>query len=287
MTKTIQTLPEDIYGLFDPDKHHEIDEANLAAFLANIDSLVRTRLGKRPEADSPLRLSAIGQPDRKVWLRAKKSKGEALSPKTYMKFFYGDLIEQFILFLAKEAGHEVTDEQKTVELNGVVGHIDAKIDGEVADVKSASPYSYKKFETGSFVMDDPFGYVYQLSAYSDAETPGRAAHFVAFDKVGGDITVATLHESLIAETRAAERIEHLKEVVEMEEMPPRCYDDIPDGKSGNMKLDTECSYCEHKMTCWPGLRMFFYSGKPRFLTKVVREPDVPEGNISDSSGEET
>jgi len=34
--------------------------------------------------------------------------------------------------------------------------------------------------------------------------------------------------------------------------------------------------CDFKYTCWPDVRTFLYSGKPRFLTKVVREPKVPE-----------
>jgi hypothetical protein len=43
-----------------------------------------------------------------------------------------------------------------------------------------------------------------------------------------------------------------------------------------MKLGTGCSYCAFKKHCWPGLRGFAYSGGPRYLTNVVKTPDVPE-----------
>ena len=59
-------------------------------------------------------------------------------------------------------------------------------------------------------------------------------------------------------------------------IPERCYPDIPDGKSGNMKLSVPCSYCSFKEHCWPELRTFIYSNGPRYLTKVVRTPDVYE-----------
>jgi hypothetical protein len=74
-----------------------------------------------------------------------------------------------------------------------------------------------------------------------------------------------------------EEFEAIKAAVNNPEVVPnRGFSSIPDGKSGNMKLDTQCSYCAFKDMCWPGLRTFLYSGKPRFLTEVVREPKVEE-----------
>ena len=59
--------------------------------------------------------------------------------------------------------------------------------------------------------------------------------------------------------------------------PPREYDEIPEGKSGNMIIQMPCGYCEFKDHCWKGLRTFvYYGGKPKFFTKVKREPKVPE-----------
>ena len=72
------------------------------------------------------------------------------------------------------------------------------------------------------------------------------------------------------------RIDELKAVVETEEPPERCYEDVADGASGNRKLATGCSYCRHKFRCWPELRGFAYANGPRYLTVVKKEPNVPE-----------
>ena len=59
--------------------------------------------------------------------------------------------------------------------------------------------------------------------------------------------------------------------------PPRCTcGTVPDGKSGNFKLDVKASYSPYKYVCFPSLRTFLYSDGPRYLTKVTRKPDVIE-----------
>lgn len=274
----LKDLPNDVYQLFDPSVDHEVNEENLDNMLKVIGEQVRNRLKKQDEPRSPLRFSALGKPDRQLWYEAHPEEGmkEPMTPKTYLKFLYGAIIEEMLLFLIKEAGHDVQDEQREVEIDGVTGHIDAIIDGVVADVKSASPYGYKKFENNTVAQDDPFGYVDQLSGYANVLTPGKAAAWVAFNKVAGDICVSELGPIVIDHHQPAPRIEHLKKVVESEEIPERCYEPVPDGKSGNYKLPIGCSYCAHKFRCHPDLRTFIYSTGPRFLTKVERVPDVPE-----------
>lgn len=264
--------------MFDPDKDHECSKENLDAFSDNLREILTQRLRKYTPPASPLRFSSLGKPDRQIWYEAHPGDyvKEALVPKTYIKFLYGDIIEQMLLFLAKEAGHEVTHEQAEVEVGGVKGHIDAIIDGTVVDVKSASPFGYKKFEQGSVTQDDPFGYVAQLAGYANVLTPGQPAAWLANEKVAGDICISPLSTPVIKHHPPEERIEHLKKVIESETPPERCYEDVPDGASGNRKLVTGCSYCAHKFRCWPGLRTFIYSTGPRYLTKVVKEPNVME-----------
>lgn len=276
--KTLDTLVEDIYFLFDPEIDHECSEENLEVFCANLKELLRHRLGKYTAPDSPLRFSSLGKPDRQMWYEAHPVEGmkEPMLPKTYLKFLYGDIIEQMLLFLAKEAGHTVEMEQAEVEVDGVKGHIDAIIDGVVVDVKSASPYGYKKFEDRTVTEDDPFGYVAQLSGYADVLTPGEGAAWLAQDKVSGDICVSPISRSVVKHHPPQDRITELREVIAQPEPPERCYEDKEDGKSGNRKLDTACSYCSHKFRCWPTLRGFAYSNGPRYLTHVERVPDVPE-----------
>lgn len=273
----METLPNDIYSLFDPDSTHVPNEENLEEFASNLKDLLRVRLSERDTSRGPLRFSALGKPDRQIWFDAHPNgTEEKMSGKTYFKFLYGDIIEQVLLFLAKEAGHSVEATQKQVEVDGVKGSIDAIIDGVVVDVKSASPHGYKKFKQGNLVNDDPFGYVAQLSGYSAELTPGKSAAWVAMDKVTADICVSPLSSSVIQDNLPAPRIKHLKEVIAQSEPPPLCYSPKPRGASGNMELPTGCSYCVHKFRCHPTVRTFLYSTGPAYLTKVVKEPEVPE-----------
>ena len=273
----LQDLPTDIYSLFDPTQHHEVNEENIEWAAQQFKDLLKTRLKEREPLSDPLRFSSMGRPDRQIWYMAQQEvKPEPIQAKTYFKFLYGDVIELLILFLAKEAGHVVERTQEEIEVDGVKGHIDAIIDGVVVDVKSASPFGFKKFKTNSVTEDDPFGYVQQLAGYSAVLNPGEAAAWVAFDKVDGEICVSSLSASIIKDFDPGQRITHLKEVVASDTPPERCYPDEPDGQSGNRKLGTACSYCSFKQECWPGLRTFLYSGRPRFLTNVAKEPNVPE-----------
>ena len=279
-SKTLDTLVEDIYQLFDPSIDHEVKEENLEDFCTTLKDVLRNRLrASDPNRDTGLRFSSLGRPDRQAWFDAHPVDGgkEQMLPKTFLKFLYGDVIESLLLFLVKEAGHTVTDEQREVEVDGVLGHIDCIIDGVVVDVKSASPYGYKKFENRSVTEDDPFGYVDQLAGYANVLTPEEDAAWLAMDKVSGDLCVSPLTKMVIKYHQPSERIERLRDVISRDEPPPFCAEPVADGKSGNEKLPTTpCGYCAHKARCHPGLRTFLYSTGPRFLTKVVETPKVPE-----------
>jgi hypothetical protein len=284
MTTTLDTLVEDIYSLFDPQKPHSLNEENLEEFAQNLKQLLRNRFAEQhpiKSGEDVLRFSALGRKNRQVWYDAHPelegtSTKEVLTPKTYFKFLYGDIIELLILFLCKEAGHSVESHQTEIDVNGVKGHIDAIIDGVVVDIKSASPYGYQKFVSRRIFEDDPFGYVEQLAGYSSVLAPGQDAAWIAFDKVSGDICVTRLPAHVIAAYPPEDRINELKEIIKQDTPPERCYPLEPDGKSGNMKLGTACSYCVWKFRCYPGLRTFLYSTGPRFLAVVKKTPDVPE-----------
>lgn len=276
--KELSTVPEDVYHLLEPSTNHEPNEEFLSSFLRDVEALLRRRLAEQPTRPGGLRFSSLGKQDRQLWFDA-HSEGherEAINGKTNLKFLYGDVIESLLLYLIKEAGHEVTHEQAEVEVDGVVGHVDAVVDGVTVDVKSASSYGFKKFAEASVVSDDPFGYVAQLSGYSSVLTPGKDAAWIAMDKVTGSVCVSPLGRLVIDHHNPEERIAHLKEVISRDEPPPLCYQPEPDGKSGNMKLPTPCSYCNWKFRCHPEVRTFIYSSGPRFLTTVVKVPDVPE-----------
>lgn len=287
--KSIYTVVDDIYALMENRNTPEgvNVEAEIERFGEAMKNLMKKEfLPSRGYDGRNLRLSAIGKPDRELWYAANKYSKEKLKPHNYIKFMYGHMIEEMLLFFIRMAGHEVTDEQKQCSVEGVKGHMDARIDGRLVDVKSTSTYGFKKFKDGDLAFDDPFGYVAQLKAYAHSEGDDKFG-WIAIDKQNGTLeyleydqtdTQAPVYTAIGFDV--ADRVKYLKEMIVSPEPPKHCYDPVEDGKSGNEKLATGCSYCGYKKHCWPELRAFAYSTGPRFLTKVVNEPKVPEIELS-------
>ena len=269
--KSIETLVDDIKGLFASPQ--EISPAEVDGFARNVADVVRDRLSNERRAPY-LRLSNLGSIcKRKLWYEINTPElGEPLPPEAKIKFLFGDILEAFLFFLASIAGHKVSDQQKEVSLEGIKGHIDGKIDDFLVDAKSASSYSFNKFEQGLTKGEDAFGYLTQIDAYMEAEGVDEGA-FLVIDKTLGKITLDRHKKKKRDYPRV---IADTKEMLSQNTPPSRSFSDIPEGKSGNMKLGLECSYCAYKKTCFPSVRAFAYSRGPVFLTKVLREPDVPE-----------
>jgi len=88
-------------------------EAEIELFGENMKTLMRTEFGRKRTADRrTLRLSNIGRDDRVLWNVVNGTEKEEIKPATYIKFMYGHLIEEMLLFMTRMAGHKVTDEQK-------------------------------------------------------------------------------------------------------------------------------------------------------------------------------
>jgi hypothetical protein len=279
--KNIDTLVADIYELLETRKLDEgVDlEAICEHFGKEMAEILHTALTPEPSRGG-LRLSAIGKPDRQIYNAYNGVEGEQLRGATYIKFLYGHLTEAMVLALTRAAGHEVTDEQKVCHVAGVKGHMDCRIDGLLVDVKSASSFGFKKFRNNELHKDDPFGYIGQLKAYAHSEGDSEYGWLV-MDKANGTLCVLKYDEK--DETApyydavnwdVEERVLHLKKLVGYDMPPQHCYEPIPDGKSGNMKLPMGCSYCDFKFSCWPDVQTFLYSTGPRYLTTVVRDPRV-------------
>lgn len=285
--KHISTLVNDIYRLMETkEAEQSVDvEAEIEKFGENMKALMRTEFARDRKRDNrTLRLSNIGRDDRVLWNIVNGTEKEEIQPHTYIKFMYGHLIEEMLLFLTRMAGHSVTHEQHQCEVEGIKGHMDCKIDGLVVDVKSASAYGFKKFKDGSLAMDDAFGYVDQIKAYAHA-CGEKQFGWLAMDKANGHLAVlkydledtqAPVHKLIKEDIR--ERIKHVKEMVKGDEPKTLCSDTVEE-KNGNMKLSVKCSYCPYKKHCYPNLRGFAYSYGVKFLDKVVNEPRVQEINL--------
>ena len=277
---SIDTLVPDILGLFGTEPH-EADALNVSALGEQIAATVAARLNEAPRPGT-LRMSNLGKGDRQIWYEVKGGiDKEELGPETKIKFLFGDIWESIMLFLAKEAGHEVSHEQAEVEIDGVVGHMDAVIDGVVVDVKTASKFAFQKFAKGTLKEDDAFGYYEQLAAYSHA-LGGVDGAWLAVEKEQGKLALLPADKSEFESLDIPARVAHLKEVLDGTEPPERCYEPVEYGKSGNLALGVNCSYCPFKVGCWAdandgiGLRTFIYSKGPVHMTHVEKEPDVYE-----------
>tara|TARA_R100000306_G_C4378181_1_gene142914 strand:+ start:158 stop:1009 length:852 start_codon:yes stop_codon:yes gene_type:complete len=275
-----------IYTLV-PDIKHLISNGKKKVSKASLEKLVKAVKNDAIRFLDPddktrmayLRMSNIGREDRKLWYEIHNKVPVDHPPELLLKFFYGNLVEAMLLFLAAESGHKVTDEQKEVQLEGIKGHIDSKIDGAVIDAKSSSHRGFQKFKNGTLFEDDPFGYVGQLSGYMEAEGCSEGG-FLAYDKSTGELALLMVDE--LTKIDATDRIKYLKRILELDTVPERCYKPIPLGTNGNYILDYHCRYCDFKEKCWSdanngkGLRKFDYAGGIKYFTHIKVEPRVEE-----------
>lgn len=268
-TKTIDTLVADIYNLVNTGKKKPDQEALFALGSTVMDAVRRQLWMATSDMPGRLRMSNIGKPcSRSLWYDVNgDDKVESLSPETRLKFMIGDIVEALVIYLAKEAGHSVTEQQAEIEMEGIKGHIDCVIDDELVDIKSASSFAMKKFKNGTLPDDDPFGYISQISGYGNALGKKRGT-FLAFDKSSGEL--ATYTHSQLENTEI--KIKEVKAAVALPEPPDRCFETIKDKQTGRQKLGVNCSYCSHKHTCWAGeLDLKFRSGRPVFFVGKADE----------------
>ena len=281
--KKIETLVEDIYGLFNLTPI-ERDEKEVDELIDKFGDMLKVHIKEfmysKPRDSGNLRLSGIGKPNRQIWYDVNtEATEEQLPPSTRIKFLYGYILEELLLLCASVAGHTVEAQQKEVSVEGVLGHQDAVIDGVLVDCKSASGFSFKKFESNTIAEDDPFGYIAQISAYAQANDINKAA-FLVIDKSTGKICLTPVHAMEMI--NAGDRVKKIKKIVAGDTIPDRCYNSVPDGKSGNYKLPIGCVYCRHKTLCWSdanqgkGIRTFKYSNGKRYLVQVAKTPEVEE-----------
>ena len=107
----LYSLVDDIYKVVSEkepadgvDLYDEIDRfgENCKRLMTNL--FTEKRDGRK------LRMSNIGRDDRYLWnVVNNPDVQEEMTPNTYVKFMYGHLIEEMLLFLTRLSGHEVTD----------------------------------------------------------------------------------------------------------------------------------------------------------------------------------
>tara|TARA_R110000765_G_C18868752_1_gene600795 strand:- start:299 stop:1180 length:882 start_codon:yes stop_codon:yes gene_type:complete len=280
----LDTLVEDIYSKIEflsEGNQLEISEADLDTFGKDMADALKHWSTPQSRTKDNLRMSNIGKPLRRLWFDAKTAdtKPEVHSAPLQIKFLYGHLLEVLILFFVRMAGHTVTSEQKEISVDGVKGHMDCVIDGEVIDVKTASGFAFKKFRDGTLADDDVFGYLGQLAGYEKAENTSEGG-FLVMNKETGELT--TFIPDDLDKPNINEKIKEVRSSLAVDTPPAFCYNPVPEGVSGNMKLARGCTWCPHKIECHKeanegkGLRAFKYAKGLVYLTKVLKEPKVQE-----------
>ena len=280
----LNTLVPDIYSHLEklsdgtplPLTEEEIDKT----LVGMREALVSWSTPRERDTNFTVRMSNVGKPSRQLWYEKRDPKGRGgIDGATQIKFLYGHLLEEIVLMLVRMAGHKVTDEQKEVTVEGIVGHMDCKINGEVVDVKTASRFAFNKFKDGRLAEDDPFGYLGQLAGYEAAEGTDNGG-FLVLNKESGELCMYVPDDMDKPNIKAS--ISELLPALDLDTPPELCYTPIPDGKKGNMKLPKGCSWCKYKYECYKdsndgeGLRTFRYSNGLTHLTNVVVEPKVEE-----------
>ena len=281
---SLDNLIADIYSKIDvlnDGKNIDIDDKTLEDFGASMANVLKqwARPDKTNEAFH-LRMSNVGKPFRQLWFeKQKEEESRRLSPSLYIKFLYGHLLEEFLLLLVKTAGYQVTDEQKEIEVEGIKGHMDCKINGHVVDVKSASGFSFGKFKKGSLSEDDPFGYLAQLAGYEEAEK-AEDGGFLVINKETGELCLHRPED--LDKPNIRQRIKDLKKALMLETPPDFCYPPVAEGKKGNYRIAKNCVYCPFKKECFKesnsnkGLRAFKYAKGLTYFTALKVKPLVEE-----------
>ena len=267
MKKKLENIVPDIYKALTPlakGKGLDLSDEMIEEFGEDMKEALRGWAKKQPKTKDSLRMSNVGKPARQLWYnKHSKIKQKDLQSTLLIKFLYGHILEALVVFLVKLSGHKITDQQKEVNISGIKGHMDCKIDGEVVDIKSASGFSFNKFKNGTLPENDSFGYLAQLAGYETGEL-----WFFRPDELD--------------KPDIKSKIKGLKATLKKPEPPELCYQPIADGTGGNFKLPRECTWCPHKLECHSesnngqGLRIFDYARGPVFFTDIVNEPRVQE-----------
>jgi len=282
-SKDLEDLVDDIYESLAPlseNKPIELtDEVIDDTVEAIREALVHWARPSERNRSFGLRMSNIGKPARQLWYEKNIPNKNIISASNQIRFLYGHILEAVMIMLVKLSGHSVTDEQKEVEVEGIKGHIDCKIDGEVVDIKTASRISFNKFQTDKLPEDDPFGYIDQLSSYEKAEGTEDGG-FLVINKESGELCF--YQPGFVNKSDVVTKIKDLKSKLLLDSPPPLCYLPVPEGVKGNMKIHRSCQYCNFKFECHKnsndgeGLRVFKYSRGLTYFTKIVIEPKVEE-----------
>lgn len=271
----ISTLVADIYATLEGSK--EPSKFTSVSVNEHFVRALKPREYKREP--NTLRFSEVGsQCPRQLWFKYHRpEKAEKIDGNTAMTFLYGHVLESLTLSIVEAAGHVVTGQQKQAVIRlsdgwQIRGSADAFIDGTLIDVKSVTKQSEDKFKDGLPPDKDPWGYRLQLSGYATAFGETEAGFLTVRKERGhfGYYPIRVDHAWTL--DKLEERVAAVKG--KLDDIPRQ--ELVPEGRSGNMKLCTLCSYCGFKQECWPEAKKFVYAKGPVWLQEIKKQPKVDE-----------
>ena len=177
-----------------------VSPASLSEFTHDCNHSAKRQLTEK-RGEYRIRMSGLGRPLCQQVLDKHGIK-ESMQYNTLFRFMFGDITEALLMLIMKEAGVDIVDSQREVELTlagqRIKGTLDVIIRDEtgvekVWDVKSASDWAFKNKFTGfggydGLKIDDPFGYVMQGYLYS-AATGMPFGGWIVVNKSSGEVAL--------------------------------------------------------------------------------------------------
>ena len=282
--KNLDNLVEDIYSklsVLGDGKPLDVSEKDIDALGESIKEVLHHWANPSPRSSDMLRMSNIGKPTRQLWydIKSENESTESLPAPVFIKFLYGHILEEVLLFLVKLSGHKVGNQQKEVSGIWYKRTHGLYYRWRSSRCKDCFWFCFRKFKDGTLAEQDTFGYLPQLAGYEEAEGTKKGG-FLAINKETGEL--ALFRPSEFDKPNIKKKIRDVKKAIKLDKPPQRCYNPEPEGSSGNMKLPKECVYCRHKFECHSdandglGLRVFKYSRGYSYLTQTPKPPKVSE-----------
>lgn len=233
----------------------------LKGIVKDIEVALNKQFVEKKNQDFTLRMSNIGRPYCQLWFDKNKPES-ALPPSAnfIIMMLIGDILEAVFKGLLTASGVSYKNgEQVELDLGDgckIPGTPDIIFDTGVADIKSASPWSYQnKFKTYDTLAEkDSFGYIAQLAGYAEA-TNTKPNGWWVINKGTGEFK--HVDSPNLNTKNVLQKTKQLHKELQ-ENKFRRCFEDEPETyrkkPSGNRKLGQECSWCAYRHACWPGLK---------------------------------
>ena len=253
----------------------DVSLSSIDAFVEECKEATKRQL-TRDRGEWRVRMSGIGRPLCQQILDKQGIK-EEMEYNSMFRFLFGDFTESILMLVMREAGVDIVDYQRPVELE-IAGHkirgtLDVIIRDEagvekVWDIKSASDWAFKNKFTNyggyeKMKEDDPFGYLMQGFLYSEAsglpfggwivvnKSSGEVAVVEAADWSGND----KQHYLKLAEDRVKQLTDDNVELTRIQDVFETYKKDGTVVRTGNKVLARQCQLCGYRHHCWPDAQL--------------------------------